>query len=169
MLDRRQFTFAGLVALVSGSAAASDVQSIPEVGATSGPGAAAAIVPVYAPKRKGDELQIDLVLRNIGRAPVDVLLAIGSRPGPQLTVTLADGSVLEEIVEVGRRDMMSRIGPLPQFAPIAAGESTPAGTFRYRFPSSRPDAGFDVVAEVSTSDTVLTLPVQRLNTARAGT
>lgn len=170
MLDRRQFTFAGLVALVSGTAAASDGLPIPELGAPGPtPTSGATLVPVYAPKRKGNELQIDLVLRNTGTAPIDFLVRIGSRPGPALTVTLADGTALEEIVELGRRDMMSRIGPLPQFAPLAAGESIPAGTFRFRWLASRPDAPFDVAAEISTSETVLALPAQRLSLARAGT
>jgi hypothetical protein len=165
MLDRRRFTFATLVALVSAPAAAHD--EIPELQQPVGPSPERSLLPVFQLRRNGSELEIDLVLRNTGTAPVDVLVGVGSRPGASLVVATEDGEPLDEIVEVGRRDVMSRLGPVPRYAPLAAGGSIPLGTYRFRYPASRPDVSVDVTASVLLGTPVV-LPVQRLRTSRAG-
>lgn len=160
MLDRRQFTFAALVTLISSSAAA---ETIPEVQPQL-PSSPATLVPVYRAKRKGNEVQIDVSIRNAGTDAVDLLVAYGSQPAPRLTATLADGAVLEQLVEVGRRDLMSRIGPAPRYAPVAAGESVTVATYRFAYSGS--DSVVDVAIEVSTGQFPFALPTQRLTLAR---
>jgi hypothetical protein len=167
MLDRRQFTFASLVTLISSSAAAA--APIPQQQPTPKAAGRPSLVPTYVLKRKGNEVQIHVAIRNVGAEPVDMLVALGSRPGPRVTATLPDGAELEEIVEVGRRDIMSRIGPMPHYSPIAAGASVDIGTYRFVWLASRPDPVLSVVAEVYTGDEPVVLSAQQLSMAVAGT
>jgi hypothetical protein len=161
MLDRRSFTFGALLGLVSQSAAAASGPAIPEIAEPTGV-SGRWLRPHYRVRRKGDELLVDLTLENTGPEAVDVLVEIGSRPGARVDVMLEDGVRLHEIVRVDRRAMISRVGPMPRYAPIAAGRTLAAGTFRFEWTADLTDVPIDLVAKVSLPGNVeVELPSER--------
>jgi hypothetical protein len=137
MLDRRRFTFGSLVALVSGTAAASTDASQappevePEVPAPPGPVLASS----WAVERDKGSRQIlaTLTVRNDGPEPVELMVARGRNPGARVTAEV-DGEPLPPVFAVDRRELMSRVGPLPRYQVLAVGEAVEIGPYRFELP-----------------------------------
>lgn len=147
-VDRRKFTFGSLFAAFAVPAAASDTvgriaeldeapQPTPQAQAQApspyadpAPAAAAALTPRWTVEREKGGIKATLALRNDSDEAIDLLVAVGRRPGPAVSA-FVDGASLEAIATVDRRDMMSRVGPMPRFALVAARAWQDVGTYRF--------------------------------------
>lgn len=150
MMDRRTFTFASLVGLGTASAATA---GIPEADSAHGLRAS------WAVARKGPLLKATLTLHNDGAEALDVMVARGSRPGPQVAARLGGEDLPEVLTDLERREWMSRIGPRPKFDALAAGRSKEIGT--YTFQLTDPDVReVELSVGVTTGDDHVQLPAQ---------
>jgi hypothetical protein len=143
-MNRRTFTFAALA--LAGTASAAEPQGAQAVAP------AAPVEGRWSVKAVPGELTVTLGLVNPGSEPVDVLAQRGSRPGPNLRATLkASGEEIDLAVildEAGRREMMSRMGPVPEYEAIAAGGSKAFGPYRFTLPDGAEKESFRIVATV---------------------
>jgi hypothetical protein len=146
-LSRRSFSFASIAALFGSAtsaraatpdAAQQQVQGIPELDAEVAPAPPSARVRATI-AHVGRELQLRLVLKNEGAEGLPVLVARGSSlPGsPTLTAVVSGREVeLDRVYpEVDRREMMSRMGPMPKWVQLASGAEVEIGPYRYSWPS----------------------------------
>ncbi|MEZ4241125.1 MAG: hypothetical protein R3F59_34190 [Myxococcota bacterium] len=122
MLDRRSFTFGSLLAL-GGTAAAAE-PPIPELQQAP---PAARLRATWALAERGERLLATLTLHNDGREPIDVMVARGSLPGPFVQATVDGEPLTMDLSKAKRRDLMSRVGPVPRFEAIAAGGEAKVG------------------------------------------
>ncbi len=131
MATRRQFTFGSLVLALTGSRAAQ------------------AGIPTAAPKfdvaftakavRKQRVVEVSLVAELHAEAAMEAVVERGSMPGPWLQASLlADAGEpveLSLIYEGNKREMfMSRVGPVPRWAPMAVGKPMSFGPYRFSVP-----------------------------------
>jgi hypothetical protein len=153
MMDRRTFTFATLLGL--GTAGAAHAGGMPQAAAPAG------LRATWSVARKGSRVLATLTLHNEGAEAIDVAVTRGSQPGPWVTARAADEELPRILTDLERRDMMSRMGPLPQYEPVLAGKSQEIGT--YTFQLSDPDTE-EVTLElmVSAGEDVVDLPTQRV-------
>lgn len=131
-LPRRDFTFASLALALGATARAAGPQQAPAEPP------APALEPTFALTRDGDELRVALTLTNRSEEAVEVLFARGSRPGPDLQARLeVDGEsiALPEAMEVQLRELVSRMGPIPRWEALAAGERREVATWRFALPA----------------------------------
>ncbi len=142
-LSRRSFSFASLAALFGTSTARAAPQAqqqaagIPELdGPPPSPAPATKVTPSLV--REGGELVVTVAVHNEGAEPTSVLVAFGARPAEAPVVTLVMGGSPIELApvlgEVDRREMMSRMGPVPRWAEVVAGASVTLGPYRYALP-----------------------------------
>ncbi|MEQ1505487.1 MAG: hypothetical protein ABMB14_24860 [Myxococcota bacterium] len=166
-LDRRRFTFGSLLALVAPSAAAAipelqAPQPPPQLVPQAGP-APVGLRPVVAVERAPGRLYVDLALINEGSAPIDVLIALGARPGAAMNVVVVDGAgqfvALER--DIDRRELVSRMGPMPQWAPIAAHHRAELGRYAFLLAGSAPVA-VRIDVRVETGSGSVELPTVRV-------
>lgn len=150
MINRRIVTFGSLALAAS-----------PAVGVASEPHPTqvAALEPVIALTRIGHTLHVDLAARNRSAEPVDLLVAWGSRPAPDLRVALqVDGEAIElaRVFDVDRREVMTRAGPRPRWAPIAVNETADIGRYAFTLPEGvEDDERCVVVGELTTQAAVV--------------
>lgn len=131
-MNRRAFTFASLA--LAGTAAAGELDSIGGQAATP---VKARVAAAWTVSAKGGELVVKLALTNVSSEALDVLVARGSRPGPHLEAALqVDGEdiALARIDEGDRRELMSRMGPMPRWEPVAAGGRVEIGPYKFTLP-----------------------------------
>lgn len=147
-LSRRSFSFASLAALLGGRAAqaaepsAQQQAPIPELADPVAPPAAPKVTATL--KREGDEVVLTLTVRHEGGGEeLAVMVAQGSRPpgNPVVLLTDAEAGLARVYGEVDRRELMSRMGPLPRWANVVAGGSVEIGPYRFALPKgARPPA-----------------------------
>ena len=148
--DRRTFTFASL-GLALATAARAQAPNEPPAAAGPSPTPVAAR---WALARSGRDVVATLTLANTGAEPIEVLSAIGSRPGPSVVAYLEiDGDDLElpqVTAPPDRRELISRMGPRPQWAPIAAGEQLAIPAYTFSLPRGAATGALTLVATVET-------------------
>lgn len=147
-LSRRSFSFASLAALLGVSRAAAaavpeaqaaadpgQAPPIPEVAAAAGP--SATVTPRLA--RSGKQLALTIVVRNDGPGALLVQTKLGSRPaGDHALFVQVDGGEIaleRQLGEVDRREMMSRMGPMPTVVNLASGQSLEVGPVLFALPA----------------------------------
>ncbi len=150
MATRRSFTFGSLVLALTGPSAAR---------ASAGAGAAAgaetklpSLKIDLSARRRGGLLIVDLTVENQEHAPVEIVTQLGSRPGAWLTAAISlSGERLElaPVLEGDRREMLSRVGPIPQWAPLAAGKRLRMGPYKFAWPKGVPDHAVALHGSVS--------------------
>ena len=117
---------------------------------------------------KGDVLHVRLSVINTSEVPLDVMVELGSRPGPDLRVFLAGeaGDIeLAEITKVERREVMSRMGPRPRYEALAIGGRLEVGRWTYGLPQGADREAFRVVARVTVSQA--DVPIELVHLVRA--
>ena len=142
-MTRRTFSFASLV--FASSPAFADGRP---AGAAGGVRLASAVD--VTPK--GDVLHVRLAILNTSDAPLDVMVELGSRPGPGLRVSVVgEGEDIElaEVTKVERREIMSRMGPRPRYEALAIGGRLDVGRWTYGLPQGADREAFRVVAQVT--------------------
>ena len=133
MATRRNFTFGSLVLAMAGPTAAragGPARTAPplEIGATG--------------RREGDQLIVELTVTNPTADPIEILAGRGSGPGPWVGASIVIDDQPFELAAVfdgDRRDLISRIGPIPRWAPLAAGATESFGPYRFQWPHGVPD------------------------------
>ncbi len=101
---------------------------------------------------KGNELLVKLTLVNTNSEPVDVVVTRGKQPGPWVQASV-DGMSLERILTKAEMSgEMSRMGPMPQWAPVAAGKEILAGTYRFALPEGYAGGPIEIKGQVSQQD-----------------
>jgi len=172
--NRRQFTFGALMLALSGKARADEPSDAPAPQAPSPPAAPSdppALEASYEARRVGDELHIDLSLANDGE-PTDLISRWGSRLGPVLVAAIAvDGEQTElaRVIDVDRRELVSRVGPRPQFAPLAKGGRLDIGTYRFAWVEGWPEGEVELTLTVEATTGPVTLGPEVVTWKRAAT
>jgi hypothetical protein len=93
-----------------------------------------------------------LTLVNTSSKPIDLLVARGSSPGARVNATMA-GTRLEPVYAPSSRfEGMSRMGPMPVYAPIAGNRELLAGTFRFTLPAGSADQAIELQATIQAED-----------------
>jgi hypothetical protein len=159
--SRRQFTFGALMLALSGKARASDTP----------PSKTLALAPRYSARRVGQELLVDLSLVNQGDA-TEVIHRWGSRLAPGMTaVVRVDGrpTELAQVVDLDRRELVSRMGPRPQFAPLAVDATLDVGTYRFAWVDGLPEGTVQLALTVETADGMVELAAQDVTWKRVET
>lgn len=144
MATRRSFTFGSLVLALTG----------PSLARAEEPQRQAAVAPPRAQpepprlkihldaRRKGQVLLADVRVENLQREPVDLVVRWGSRPGVHLDAAISVAGEplgLAAVLEGDRREFMSRLGPVPEWAPLAGGKSLKMGPYKFGWPEGVPD------------------------------
>jgi hypothetical protein len=171
-LSRRQFSFASIAAMFGTAAhaagpsdnrAVGQAPTIPELdaptnivvpGYESDGGSPVVITPVLV--RSGQALELTVTVRNLAakRGQVSILTHMGSNPvgAPRLVAMV--GGVTQELqqapAQVDRRQLMSRMGPVPRYRALAAGEAVELGPYRFDLPKGATPPG-EVSGEVHVS------------------
>ena len=144
---RRTFTFASL-AVAAGAASTAHAG---ELGAETGK-----LAGRWTVERRTGELVVTLAVVNVSGAPVSILIARGSRPGAHVSAVIAaegEEIALAEIRdELGRRETMSRMAPLPQYRDLVAGATHLYRPSRFTLPEGAEREVVRCAAEVWTSD-----------------
>jgi hypothetical protein len=169
MLDRRRFSFGALlVAAAAPAVASASSKAIPEV--AEGPRLGAR----YGVSQKGDTVEVTLTLVNQASTPVSVVWRYGSRLGPAVSVHRVgapEGENLAEVVKLDRKEMMSRMGPRPQYLSLAAAGSPASeaevGTYRFTAPEG-PAGEIEIQVTVSTEGDIVELPLERVTVGNGG-
>jgi hypothetical protein len=103
-----------------------------------------------------DQLVVGLKVVNDSADPIDVMVAIGSRPGADMTARITVGAedvALAAIAsELSRADMMSRMGPRPRYEAIATGAHADLGEYRFSLPAGAENDAVQLTAQVSGDD-----------------
>lgn len=142
-ISRRSFSFASLAALFGAHAAQAatpvdPTPTIPEVDDPQAPAADPVVKVVPSLRKEGGALVLTLAVHNGGADPLEVLAAYGSRPAVEPEVTVRVAGVEQPLVRilgpVDRREMMSRMGPMPTWASVAPGETIDLGPIRFELP-----------------------------------
>ena len=101
---------------------------------------------------KGNELLLKLTLVNTNAEPVNVVVTRGKQPGPWVQASV-DGTSLERILTKTEMSAeMSRMSPMPAWAPVAPGKELLAGTYRFALPEGYSGGPIQVRGEVSQQD-----------------
>lgn len=102
-------------------------------------------------------LIVKLTLVNTGTEPLDVMVARGTGPGAWMIAQLpaVPGADMIPELEAIRskkesRDMESREGPMPTYAPIAPGAEVLVGTYKFKIPKGY-TGGIHLEAQVETT------------------
>ena len=160
--NRRQFTFGALLLAVAGPARAAGLEDLKKPGKKALPQQQAAspdpeVTPdlhiAIEPRIEGEYLHLTVSVQNRGE-PLDVMVAMGSRPGPTLTAiaTIDDEALpLGDATEFDRREMMSRLGPRPEFAPLARGGTLQIKPYRLMWPKGVEQVPVAITVQVHTS------------------
>jgi hypothetical protein len=142
MTSRRTFTFASLALAAAGTARAADLQA---------QSAAPPAAHRWKIERRSTEISVTLAFVNTAGRPVSILTKQGSRPGGEMQAALeVDGEsiALAEVREHDRREMMSRMGPIPQFVDVAPGAEIALGPWRFSLPKGSKDEPVSLVAQL---------------------
>ena len=148
---RRTFTFASLALAAAGTARAADLQA-----QTAAPPPSAR----WKVDRKANEVAVTLTYVNTLDRPVSVLTKRGSSPGGDVQALLqVDGEsiALAEIREKDRREMMSRMGPVPQFVDLGPGAEIAIGPWRFSLPKGAKDERVSFVAQLYVDNEIVEL------------
>jgi hypothetical protein len=141
MTSRRTFTFASLALAAAGTARAASLK-----GQAATPPSSR-----WTVESKASEVTATIVYTNTTGRPVSVLTKRGSSPGGDVQAVLeVDGEAiaLAEIREHDRREMMSRMGPVPQFVEVAPGADIAIGPWRFSLPKGAKDEPVSFVAQL---------------------
>ncbi|MCA9490815.1 MAG: hypothetical protein KC621_12890 [Myxococcales bacterium] len=173
-LSRRSFTFASLVAAMSPRVARAGKRShdaIPEVeeaqqqaAAPSDVGERAFEVKVQSSFAEG-VIEVSLHLTNVSDERIDVMSKVGSRSAGDVRILAEiDGqsTYLNHVLsQVDRREMMSRMGPLPRFEAVKPKATLVMGPYRFSVPpeARRP---FTLDVSVVTSGEEVTVHIEDL-------
>jgi len=153
VLGRRAFTFGSLAALILPSVALADV---PEVEAATPPDSKKEGLDArFSVNKNGDaNLVIGTTLVNQGKKPMDVIVGRGSRPGPYLRAFLDGGEPTElaDVTPYDRRDMISRMGPMPVWQTLASGGEVVLKPYLFALPAGVGDGTVSLVDQVDTRD-----------------
>lgn len=115
-------------------------------------GPAAPVTARWSHAIKGKELHVTLTLVNANTEPVDVVVSRGKQPGPWVQASV-DGTSLERILtKTEMQGEMSRMGPMPAWAPVAPGKEILAGTYRFALPEGYAGGPIRIEGEVSQGD-----------------
>ena len=147
MATRRRFAFGSLVLALTGASAAR--AGTPDLRQALSPGGAAPADPDPIRVRwghravlRGRLLHVDLTVENLGEEPIELVVARGDLPGAHLQAEIridGDGLGLSPYWEGDRRKVFaSRIGPIPQWAPLAAKAKLELGPYRFVWPEGVP-------------------------------
>ncbi|MBX2803968.1 MAG: hypothetical protein KTR31_40200 [Myxococcales bacterium] len=184
MATRRSFTFGSLVLALgaAGTARASDtvakkkpqLKQVPQRQAQApAPHDGPPDVGIRATaKRSRSVLKVQLEVVNRQPEAVEVMVARGSMPGAWLVATIdIDGEPFElgRIHEGDRREFMSRMGPIPRFAPLASGERHQMGPYKFAWPEGVPDLPVHLTGGLDTESGVVDINEQVELTAAAKT
>lgn len=165
-------TFASLLLVASGPAEAGGGPQTLDQALSGVEVATPAALPVtarWALSVREGVLTAKLTLVNAGTAPVDVLVQRGSSPGPNVRATLADVSLERVLSDRQEREMMSRMGPMPTYAAIAAGAEREVGTYTFTLPADYQGKRVRLEARVWGEDgATVTLPVEMVMGGKAG-
>ncbi|MEQ1565273.1 MAG: hypothetical protein ABMA64_06515 [Myxococcota bacterium] len=160
MVDRRRFTFGGLLLAVAPVAHADPAP--PQMAPQTPPPPPHRFDAVYALAHQDGQLAVTLAVVNLEPEPVSLLVRMGTRLGPRLRVTV-DGVELDQ--PEAAATAFSRLGPIPSYEVIAAsgapGEELSIGTYRFRCPA-RP-ASVELRLWVATDLGTVELPPRRLS------
>ena len=131
-MNRRTFTFASLATFAA--AAASTAQaSDPDANRPT------TLEGRWTGKVKEGVFTLILAVHNCGTTDLSVLLARGSQPGADVTASLATEGPPIALAEVARqvdvRELVSRMGPMPRYAVLAAAQDVEIGAYAFTLPS----------------------------------
>jgi hypothetical protein len=150
-MSARSLTFASLLL----AAAPPALAETPAQVAAPAPGQPADSVPLsprWSTSVKGTVLVARLTLVNTGDAPVDLLVRRGSSPGPSV-IALVDGTQLVPVLDPSQeREVISRMGPMPVYAPVAGAGEVEVGTFRFTLPKEAAGKAIRFETTVRTAD-----------------
>jgi len=174
--SRRQFTFGALMLALSGKAhAAKPGPKLPQQQQARPTDPVPTPTPLLSPRwavgRKGKELHVFLALENAGD-PTDVIVKWGSRLGPSLTAAIAVEDRYQELAQVfdvDRRELVSRMGPRPTFAPLARNGVLEIGTYRFAWVDGLPEDAVRLTLKGETADGTFELGPQDVSWKRAET
>ncbi len=175
-MTARGLSFASLLLAATGPAVAGEAEPAPGLTlkqALSGVSEATpATLPVtarWALSVSQGVLTAKLTLVNASNAPVDVLTARGSSPGPNVHATLDDAALSRVLNDKQEREMMSRMGPMPTYTAIAAGASREVGTYTFALPADYAGKPLRLETRVwGAEGATVTLPVEMVMGGKAG-
>lgn len=147
-------SFASLLFAMVQPAAAEipEVQEAKTTDATAPEAPAAQVTGRWSHEIKGGELLVKLTLVNANTEAVDVVVSRGKQPGPWVQASV-DGTTLERILTKAEMSgEMSRMGPMPAWAPVAPGKEILAGTYRFALPEGYAGGPIQIRGEVSQQD-----------------
>ena len=100
----------------------------------------------------GKELLVKLTLLNTGSEATDIVISRGKQPGPWLQAAISGSTLDRNLTKSEMQGEMSRMGPMPTFAPVAAGTEIFAGTYRFALPAGYAGEPISLEASVSSHD-----------------
>lgn len=137
MATRRDFTFGSLVLALTGSATARAGGLAP---ASAKP--AARLRWSHRARLQKGVLTVHASVVNTSTEPLEVVVARGPLPGAHLAAVLTideDRTELAPILKGDRRKVfMSRMGPIPEWAPLAAKDRLELGPYEFAWPQGVP-------------------------------
>ncbi len=133
-MSARSLSFASLLLAAVAPAFAGEPPNAQVVTAAEPAAAAPTLAGRWSHTIKGGELFVELKLVNTGPEAIDVLVSRGKMPGTDLQAAI-DGVALTRVFsDEEMSGQMSRMGPMPRFAPVAAKREILAGTYRFQLP-----------------------------------
>lgn len=132
-MNPRALTFASLLLAYAGPAAA--VEAIVEPPPSpEAPVPAGDLRAAWRIEVRNGELVVHLSVTNTGSDARDVVVAYGRGPGAWLQAVVGDEELEQVLPRAARADLMSRMGPAPSWAPVAAGATLDLGVYRFTLP-----------------------------------
>lgn len=130
-MNRRTFTFASLATFAAAAA--------PVAQAAEPANRPTTLEGRWTGAIKDGVFTLILAVHNCGTEALSVLIARGSQPGADVTASLSaehDPIVLAAVArELDVRELVSRMGPMPKYEAIAAGQDVVIGTYAFTLPS----------------------------------
>lgn len=134
-MTARSFTFASLLLAAASPAFAEPPSDLSKVLAEAEPAAPLPLSAKWDLKVKNGVLIAELKLVNTSASAVDIVVARGHSLGPSVQASLDDVALNQLLEPAQERDMMSRMGPMPSYGPVAAGGERTIGTYRFELPA----------------------------------
>lgn len=165
-MSARHWSFATLLMAAAGANAA-EPPAVQQQAAQEAPQPAAKAHGTWSYEVVGKQLIVKLAVTNDDAESMNVLVARGSRPGAYVKAAVggADLQVSVDDSPEARKEMMSRRGPMPRYAVLAANASSEEMIYKFDLPEGYAGQAIDVTAEVYHRGGQLTL-TQTLTAAK---
>lgn len=139
MATRRSFTFGGLVLALTGASTARAGGLGKLAPAPSGP---PPLKWAHRVTHRGRVLTVHVSITNTADGPLEVVTARGPLPGAHVSASIdleGEATELQPILKGDRREVfMSRMGPIPEWAPLASKEKVEFGPYEFAWPRDLP-------------------------------